>query len=220
MRAATCSSARTNGSTKAFAANLDQIIVMVASDPVFSESQLARALIAAASAGIGASILLNKADLPAIADARERLEPYTALRYAGDRTEPEGQPRRGAGPPDAAAGRPCQPGARSERHRQEHPDQPARCRRTGPGRRDLACAEFGPPHDHAHPVALDRSRCRQCADRLAGLPGIRPAPDRRPGTAAADARHRARTPLPAASTTAAISTSPVAACWRRWNAAS
>ena len=34
--------------TKAFAANLDQILVMVASEPVFSESQLARALIAAA----------------------------------------------------------------------------------------------------------------------------------------------------------------------------
>ncbi len=52
---------------------------MVASEPVFSESQLARALIAAASAGIGARILLNKADLPAIAEARERLRPYREL---------------------------------------------------------------------------------------------------------------------------------------------
>ena len=34
--------------TKAFAANLDQVLVMVASEPVFSESQLARALKAAA----------------------------------------------------------------------------------------------------------------------------------------------------------------------------
>ena len=65
--------------TKAFAANLDQILVMVASEPVFSESQLARALIAAESAGIAASILLNKADLPQIAAARERLIPYTAM---------------------------------------------------------------------------------------------------------------------------------------------
>jgi ribosome biogenesis GTPase len=67
--------------TKAFAANLDQILVMVASEPVFSESQLARALIAAESAGIAARILLNKADLPQIAAARERLKPYTAMGY-------------------------------------------------------------------------------------------------------------------------------------------
>jgi ribosome biogenesis GTPase len=67
--------------TKAFAANLDQIIVMVASEPVFSESQLARALIAAESAGITARVLLNKADLPQIAAARERLQPYVAMGY-------------------------------------------------------------------------------------------------------------------------------------------
>ncbi|HZE90237.1 MAG TPA: ribosome small subunit-dependent GTPase A [Rhizobacter sp.] len=67
--------------TKAFAANLDQILVMVASEPVFSESQLARALIAAESAGIAARILLNKADLPQIAAARVRLKPYTAMGY-------------------------------------------------------------------------------------------------------------------------------------------
>lgn len=65
--------------TKAFAANLDQILVMVASEPVFSESQLARALIAAESANIPARVLLNKADLPQIAAARERLRPYTAM---------------------------------------------------------------------------------------------------------------------------------------------
>ena len=65
--------------TKEFAANLDQILVMVASDPVFSESQLARALIAAESAGIDARILLNKSDLPQIAAARERLAPYAAM---------------------------------------------------------------------------------------------------------------------------------------------
>jgi ribosome biogenesis GTPase len=68
--------------TKAFAANLDQILVVVASEPVFSESQLARALIAAESAGIAAGVLLNKADLPAIVAARERLAPYAAMGYA------------------------------------------------------------------------------------------------------------------------------------------
>ncbi len=65
--------------TKSFAANLDQLIVLVAAEPVFSESQLARALIAAESAGIPAHIVLNKADLPSIAAARERLLPYTAM---------------------------------------------------------------------------------------------------------------------------------------------
>ncbi|HJV62645.1 MAG TPA: ribosome small subunit-dependent GTPase A, partial [Albitalea sp.] len=67
--------------TKAFAANLDQILVMVASEPVFSESQLARALIAAESAGIAAKVLLNKADLPQIEAARERLAPYKRMGY-------------------------------------------------------------------------------------------------------------------------------------------
>ena len=65
--------------TKAFAANLDQILIMVASDPMFSESQLARALIAAESAQIATRILLNKADLPSIAEARARLLPYSAM---------------------------------------------------------------------------------------------------------------------------------------------
>jgi ribosome biogenesis GTPase len=67
--------------TKEFAANLDQILVMVASEPVFSESQLARALIAAERAGIAAHVLLNKTDLPQIAAARERLAPYVAMGY-------------------------------------------------------------------------------------------------------------------------------------------
>jgi ribosome biogenesis GTPase / thiamine phosphate phosphatase len=65
--------------TKSFAANLDQLLVLVAAEPVFSESQLARALIAAESAGIPARIVLNKSDLPSIGAARERLRPYAAM---------------------------------------------------------------------------------------------------------------------------------------------
>ena len=65
--------------TKSFAANIDRLLVLVAAQPVFSESQLARALIAAESAGIDARIVLNKADLPGIAAARDRLAPYTAM---------------------------------------------------------------------------------------------------------------------------------------------
>jgi ribosome biogenesis GTPase len=65
--------------TKSFAANIDQILVLVASEPTFAETQLARALIAAESAGIPAQVILNKADLPAIASARERLGPYVRM---------------------------------------------------------------------------------------------------------------------------------------------
>ena len=65
--------------TKSFAANLDQLLVLVAVEPVFSESQLARALIAAESAGIRAAIALNKTDLPGTDAARDRLAPYRAM---------------------------------------------------------------------------------------------------------------------------------------------
>ena len=65
--------------TKSFAANLDQILVLVAGEPMFSETQLARALIAAESAGIAVQVLLNKCDLPQATLARERLLPYRAM---------------------------------------------------------------------------------------------------------------------------------------------
>jgi ribosome biogenesis GTPase len=65
--------------TKSFAANLDQMIMLVAGEPVFSERQLTRALIAAAQADIPACIGLNKIDLPATDAARERLRPYAAM---------------------------------------------------------------------------------------------------------------------------------------------
>ena len=65
--------------TKSFAANLDQLLVLVAGEPMFSESQLTRSLIAAQDAGIPAVIGLNKIDLPAAALARERLAPYVRM---------------------------------------------------------------------------------------------------------------------------------------------
>jgi ribosome biogenesis GTPase len=65
--------------TKSFAANLDQILVLVAGEPVFSESQLTRALIAARAADIPALVGLNKTDLPSIAVARQRLAPYVDM---------------------------------------------------------------------------------------------------------------------------------------------
>ena len=65
--------------TKSFAANLDQLLVLVAARPTFSESQLSRALIAAESAEIPVRIALNKADLPEIDAARGRLVPYARM---------------------------------------------------------------------------------------------------------------------------------------------
>ncbi len=62
--------------TKSFAANLDQLLVIIAVAPVFSESQLTRALIAARAAGIPARIILNKVDLPEADAARARLAAY------------------------------------------------------------------------------------------------------------------------------------------------
>jgi len=65
--------------SKSFAANIDALIVMVAVAPPLAEGLLARALIAAAHAGIAARVLLNKIDLPEVAAARERLEPYRRM---------------------------------------------------------------------------------------------------------------------------------------------
>jgi ribosome biogenesis GTPase len=78
--------------TKSFAANLDQILILLAGDPMFSETQLARALIAAESAGITAQVLLNKCDLPQAAEARERLRPYRAMGVAVIETALKTQP--------------------------------------------------------------------------------------------------------------------------------
>lgn len=68
--------------TKSFAANLDQVLVFIAAEPEYSESQLARALIAAESAHIPSLVVLNKADLdPQFERAWDRLAPYRHMGY-------------------------------------------------------------------------------------------------------------------------------------------
>lgn len=67
--------------SKSFAANLDQLLMWIAVEPVFSEMQLTRALIAARSADIPVTIVLNKVDLPGADTARQRLAPYRAMGY-------------------------------------------------------------------------------------------------------------------------------------------
>ena len=67
---------------KLIAANVTQIIVVVAAEPSFSDELLARCLIAAFDQKLDVLIVLNKCDLPAAADAaRKRLVPYTAIGY-------------------------------------------------------------------------------------------------------------------------------------------
>jgi len=66
--------------TKSFAANLDQVLILLAAEPMFSESQLNRALIAARAAGIEAFVVLNKQDLKDAFDTGwQRLAPYRAM---------------------------------------------------------------------------------------------------------------------------------------------
>ena len=68
--------------TKSFAANLDQVLILVAAEPEFSETQLTRALIAAAAEHIEPLIALNKRDLTeALERAWARLAPYRRMHY-------------------------------------------------------------------------------------------------------------------------------------------
>jgi ribosome biogenesis GTPase len=68
--------------TKSFAANLDQVLILMAAEPEFSENQLTRALIAAEATGITPVIALNKSDLhEPFGRAWTKLAPYRAMGY-------------------------------------------------------------------------------------------------------------------------------------------
>ena len=68
--------------TKSFAANLDQVLILMAAEPEFSENQLTRALIAAEAERITPIIALNKSDLTEpFTRAWAKLAPYRAMGY-------------------------------------------------------------------------------------------------------------------------------------------
>jgi ribosome biogenesis GTPase len=68
--------------SKLFAANLDQLLIVLATEPHFSEDLLGRALVAAEANGLKPLIVLNKTDVTAeLAGARARLARYQALGY-------------------------------------------------------------------------------------------------------------------------------------------
>lgn len=67
---------------KLIAANVDQIVIVVATEPAFSDELVSRALIAAESEEIEPLVVLNKSDLAAKRPAaRDRLSPLVALGY-------------------------------------------------------------------------------------------------------------------------------------------
>ena len=66
---------------KLLAANVTQMILVVAARPSFYPELLDRALIAAETEHIRAIILLNKCDLPESREAAEQLQPYANLGY-------------------------------------------------------------------------------------------------------------------------------------------
>lgn len=67
--------------TKLLAANVTQIIIVLATQPSFYEELLNRCLIAAEAADIRVLIVLNKCDLGEHAQVLERLKLYTSLGY-------------------------------------------------------------------------------------------------------------------------------------------
>ena len=68
--------------TKSFASNLDQVLILIAAEPEFSQSQLSRALIAAEAEKIQPVIALNKSDLTEpFARAWERMAVYRDMGY-------------------------------------------------------------------------------------------------------------------------------------------
>ena len=68
--------------TKSFAANIDQVVIVLGAEPEFSDGQLSRALIAAKAQGIEALIVLNKRDLqPLFSQSWARLAPYRHMAY-------------------------------------------------------------------------------------------------------------------------------------------
>ena len=85
--------------TKSFAANLDQVVILIAAEPEFSESQLSRALIAAEAEHIRPIIALNKSDLTAPFErAWYRMGVYRDMGYT---VLPMALKPRGDAPPEA-----------------------------------------------------------------------------------------------------------------------
>jgi ribosome biogenesis GTPase len=79
--------------TKALAANLDQVAVVISGEPPFSEELLMRVLVAAEREGVDAMLIATKADVPgALASIEPRLRVYEALGYPVHRIASKAEP--------------------------------------------------------------------------------------------------------------------------------
>ncbi len=81
--------------SKLLAANVTQLLIVVATEPGFSDDLVSRALVASEAAGIRARIVLNKIDLEAQRDAaRERVARFADIGYpvheVSARRDPDG----------------------------------------------------------------------------------------------------------------------------------
>ncbi|MBC3931770.1 ribosome small subunit-dependent GTPase A [Undibacterium curvum] len=79
--------------SKMLAANLTQLLIVIATEPSFSDDLVSRALVAAESAGIQPVLILNKTDVTASLDkARERAGLYAGLGYPVHEVSAKEQP--------------------------------------------------------------------------------------------------------------------------------
>lgn len=79
--------------SKLLAANVDQLFIVVATEPSFSDDLVSRSLVAAESAGVAPHLILNKIDIEAaLPKTRERLQVYARLGYPVHEVSATAQP--------------------------------------------------------------------------------------------------------------------------------
>ncbi|GGI20922.1 ribosome small subunit-dependent GTPase A [Oxalicibacterium faecigallinarum] len=79
--------------SKLLAANVDQLFIVVATEPSFTDDLVSRALVAAEAAGVQAHLILNKIDVSEnLARTRERVALYARLGYPVHEVSAQEQP--------------------------------------------------------------------------------------------------------------------------------
>ena len=155
--------------SKAIAANVTQLAVVVAARPSFSMELVQRCILAAEDQGIASLLILNKADLPETPAARERLNLLTRIGYPLVTL---------SALTDVTPLRPALHGhttlliGQSGMGKSTLINAPVSGRRRG-DRRVFRGARQRAPYHHPHPPAP--AGCRLGGDRLARPAGICPA---------------------------------------------
>ena len=79
--------------SKLLAANVDQLFIVVATEPSFTDDLVSRSLVAAEAAGVQAHLILNKIDVTeTLARTRERVALYARLGYPVHEVSAQAQP--------------------------------------------------------------------------------------------------------------------------------